>query len=110
MSEVNVTPWPETSEPEEATLRMLLEKENLNSSLWSRESGDRFPVQRYNIARVIYCIEGGIWFTLTDEGDRTIELEPGDRIDILAGIRHGAIVGMDGVTCLEGTPRVIPAT
>jgi quercetin dioxygenase-like cupin family protein len=51
---------------------------------------------------VVYCVEGGIWFTLPDEGDRTIELEPGDRLDLPAGVRHGAIVGMDGVTCLEG--------
>ncbi len=109
MSEVKHTPWQQSAEPDEATLRALLEKENLSISIWAWESGERFPVQKSTLARAIYCIEGGIWFTLTDEKDRMIELEPGDRLDIPAGVRHGAIVGMDGVTCLEGTPRTITA-
>ena len=31
----------------------------------------------------------------------TIDLEVGDRLDLPAGTRHDAVVGRDGVTCLE---------
>jgi quercetin dioxygenase-like cupin family protein len=105
MSEVTYTPWNQNEEPDESELRARLENEGLIPSSWSCESGERFPVQKTTTARTVYCVEGGIWFILTDEKDRTIELEPGDRIDIPAGIRHGVMAGMDGVTCLEGTPK-----
>ena len=31
----------------------------------------------------------------------TVELAPGDRLDLPAGTSHDAVVGPDGVTCLE---------
>jgi len=79
-----------------------MQAENLSPYMWANDSGYRYPVHSHDYHKVIYCLEGGIWFTLPDEGDRAIELEPGDRLDLPAGVRHGAIVGMDGVTCLEG--------
>jgi quercetin dioxygenase-like cupin family protein len=106
MPEVIVTPWQQDGEPNESILRAMLEKEGLIPSTWSRESGERFPVQTSSTTRIVYCIEGGIWFMITDDKDRVIELEPGDRIEIPAGVRHGAMAGMDGVTCLEGTPTI----
>jgi hypothetical protein len=40
--------------------------------------------------------------TIRVEG-RDVELRPGDRIDLPAGVEHAATVGPDGVECLEGT-------
>jgi uncharacterized protein YjlB len=101
MSGVILTQWPQDHEPTEDELRGLMEAEGLSPHSWSNGSGDRYMVHSHDTHKVLYCVEGGIWFTLPDEGDRTIELEPGDRLDLPAGVRHGAIASMDGVTCLE---------
>ena len=101
MSEVTTTLWQGDDQPDEKMLRGLLEKESSHIELWSNASGDRYPVHSHDYHKVVYCVEGSIWFMITDERDREIELNPGDRIDIPAGIRHSAIAGLDGVTCLE---------
>jgi quercetin dioxygenase-like cupin family protein len=49
---------------------------------------------------VIVCVAGSISFHV-EGGD--MELRPGDRIDLPAGVEHAATVGPDGVECLEGT-------
>jgi hypothetical protein len=41
-----------------------------------------------------------IRFTLPAEDDYA-DLMPGDRLELPAGVRHGALVGPAGVTCLE---------
>jgi quercetin dioxygenase-like cupin family protein len=49
---------------------------------------------------VLYCAEGGITFRL-EPGGESLELRPGDRLDIEPGTMHSAIVGGEGVTCVE---------
>ena len=49
---------------------------------------------------MIVCVAGSISFRL---GDADVELRPGDRLDLAAGVEHAATVGDDGVECLEGT-------
>jgi quercetin dioxygenase-like cupin family protein len=101
MSTVEKTPWPHDHYPTERELRELMEAEELSPFSWANESGYRYPVHSHDYHRVIYCVEGSIWFSLPDERDRTIELEPGDRLDLPADVRHWAITGMEGVLCLE---------
>jgi quercetin dioxygenase-like cupin family protein len=101
MSNVEKTSWPHARAPIEEELRALMESEGLSPDSWANEQGYRYPVHSHDYHKVIYCVEGSIWFSLPDEGDRTIELEPGDRLDLPAGVRHWAITGMDGVLCLE---------
>ena len=43
---------------------------------------------------------GSIVFGLRADG-RSIELATGDRLELPAGTSHDAVVGPDGVTCLE---------
>jgi quercetin dioxygenase-like cupin family protein len=50
---------------------------------------------------VIYALQGSITFGLPQEG-RKIHLSAGDRLDLPAGITHDAVVGGEGVVCLEG--------
>jgi len=101
MTGVILTTGPEDV-PDENTLRQSLLDEGMEPIRWANASGDRYAVHNHDYHKVVYCVEGSIWFSITDDHDRTFELQPGDRLDIPPGIRHGAMAGMDGVTCLEG--------
>ena len=94
-------PWEDVDEPSEAELAQMMADEGLSPERWIAPSSYRFGVQENDYHKVVYCVEGAIWFTFPDNPDTVIELEPGDRLDLLAGIRHGAQVGMEGVVCLE---------
>ena len=95
------TPWEEIDWPDEDQLRQLMVKEGLAPQLWTADNGFRFDVHTHDYHKVVCCLEGSIWFTFPDDPDNVIELEPGDRLDLPAGIRHAALTGMDGVACLE---------
>ena len=101
MADVKLTLWTSDDQPDERTLRALLQREADQIEVWSNASGDRYMVHSHDYHKVVYCVEGSIWFMITDERDREVELNPGDRIDIPSGVRHSAIAGLDGVTCLE---------
>lgn len=94
-------PWP-TSEPPASTeaLEALLREEGLRPSRWSNRPGDRYPAHSHSYHKVLYCVRGGISFDLPDTS-QSFELARGDRLDIPPGVRHSAIVGPLGVTCVE---------
>jgi quercetin dioxygenase-like cupin family protein len=79
----------------------MMTGEGLSPQRWTADDGYRFDVHQHDYHKVIYCVDGSIWFTFPDDPDTVIELEPGDRLDLPAGIRHGALTGMEGVVCLE---------
>jgi quercetin dioxygenase-like cupin family protein len=95
------SPWQEVNLPTEDELRSLMRGEGLSPELWTADDGYRFDVHTHDYHKVIYCVDGCIWFTFPDQQGRVIELEQGDRLDLPAGVRHGALVGMEGVACLE---------
>jgi hypothetical protein len=45
-------------------------------------------------------IEGFAHFGLPGSGDK-LTLNPGDRLELPAGVSHNAVVGKQGVVCLE---------
>jgi quercetin dioxygenase-like cupin family protein len=49
---------------------------------------------------VIYVVEGTITFGLPEQG-RRIDLRAGDRMELPPGVVHDAVVGPEGVVCLE---------
>ncbi len=49
---------------------------------------------------MIYVLRGSITFGLPESGER-LTLHPGDRLDLPAGVQHDAVVGPQGVACLE---------
>lgn len=69
---------------------------------WSNAPGDVYPEHTHRYEKVLYCVRGSIRFTL--EG-RDLNLGPGDRMVLAPGMRHGAVVGPSGVTCIEGRGR-----
>jgi len=101
MPEPSVKRWPNPQPPADHTLESVFTAEGLSSSWWSNGPGDRYASHSHTYHKVLYCARGSIRFTLgTGE---TIELGPGDRLDLPPGTLHSAVVGPGGVTCLEAT-------
>jgi hypothetical protein len=77
-----------------------LTAQGLDASPWSNGPNDRYAPHAHGYDKVIACQAGSIRFGLPDRGVM-IDLSVGDRLDLPAGTRHDAVVGQDGVTCLE---------
>jgi len=99
-SEPRVTPWPHAEAPNESAIRQLLAAEGLRPYAWSNGPGDVYSAHHHAYHKVIYVVEGSITFGLPDEG-RPVTLNTGDRLDLPAGVVHDAVVGPQGVVCLE---------
>jgi quercetin dioxygenase-like cupin family protein len=96
----SVTRWSGES-PDEPALRHRMEVEGLSPYMWSNGPGDRYAPHSHGYDKVIYVVTGSIRFRLP-ELEESVELKPGDRLDLTAGTVHDAIVGEEGVRCLEG--------
>ncbi len=100
---MEVTRWQVETVPTDAELRGRMQAEGLSPHGWSNGPGDEYAVHSHSYVKVLYCVRGGIRFTLPDTNQQ-FDLGPGDRMVLPAGTRHGAIVGPAGVTCIEA-PR-----
>ena len=92
--------WSDESVPDEALLRSILADEDLHPYLWSNGPGDAYGAHNHSYHKVIYVVRGSITFGLPDSG-KEITLNSGDRLELPAGVTHNAVVGHEGVACLE---------
>lgn len=81
-------------------LSTRLHDEGLDPGTWSNGPGDRYAPHEHAYDKVLVCTAGSIRFGLPARGI-TVDLVPGDRLDLPAGTRHDAIVGTTGVAVLE---------
>jgi uncharacterized protein YjlB len=81
-------------------LEARLREAGLEPQAWSNGSFERYAAHDHPYDKIIVCATGSIRFGLPDLG-RMVELRTGDRLELPATTRHDAIVGPDGVTCLE---------
>lgn len=81
-------------------LEARLRAEGLEPGAWGNGPGDRYSAHEHGYDKVLVCAQGSIRFGLPASGG-AVDLAAGDRLDLPAGTRHDAIVGADGVTCLE---------
>ena len=81
-------------------LEARLRAEGLDPGAWSNGAGDRYGAHEHGYDKVLVCSRGSITFGLPGDGD-AVQLRAGDRLDLPAGTAHDAVVGPDGVTCLE---------
>jgi len=100
--------WEEQEPPQEEELWRRMRQEGLSPYTWSNGPGDAYAVHSHSYEKVLYCVRGSIRFTLPDTRDGSgstsaVDLAPGDCFILPAGIRHGALVGPQGVICLEAT-------
>ena len=100
MTTPQVTPWPDSTTPTEATLKQLCADEGLSPYPWSNGPHDVYSAHTHSYDKVIYVVRGSITFGLP-ELDQKLTLKAGDRLDLPAGTVHDAVVGADGVLCLE---------
>lgn len=92
------TPWHRVEAPTEDSLRTIFRKEGLSPTRWSNGPGDRYGRHSHTYHKVLYCISGSITFEVAG---KAVALAPGDRLDLAAGTPHSALVGPEGVVCLE---------
>ncbi len=85
---------------ESTDLRERLIGEGLDPGAWSNGPGDRYASHEHGYDKVIVVASGSIRFGLAAEG-RAVDLSTGDRLELPAHTAHDAIVGGDGVACLE---------
>jgi hypothetical protein len=66
---------------------------------WGNGPGERYAEHSHDYDKALYCVTGSVMFGTVD-GD--LPLGPGDRLELDRGTAHSAIVGPDGVRCVEG--------
>jgi quercetin dioxygenase-like cupin family protein len=103
--EILVTPWPNAQKPPEHELQRLLAEENLRPYRWSNGPHDIYSAHTHPYDKVIYVVSGSITFGLPGFG-KNLELKQGDRLDLPEGTVHSAIVGPEGVVCLEAHRQI----
>ena len=84
----------------EAGVADRLRAEGLDPAPWSNGPGDRYGAHEHGYDKVIAVASGSVVFGLPADG-RSVALAVGDRLELPAGTLHEAVVGADGVTCLE---------
>jgi uncharacterized protein YjlB len=100
MDEPLVTPWAESTPPTESKLMQLCAEQRLHPYQWSNGPHDTYAAHSHGYDKVIYVVKGSITFGLPQLGQK-LALKAGDRLDLPAGIVHDAVVGAQGVVCLE---------
>jgi quercetin dioxygenase-like cupin family protein len=111
---MEVIRWSEATPPQESTLLQRMQQKGLSPYLWSNGPGDTYAVHSHDYEKVLYCVQGSIRFSLPDYPDKSfdvtgipgvIDLSPGDCMILYANVRHSALVGPNGVACLEAARK-----
>ena len=100
MKAPHVTPWADSTTPNESTLWQLMTDEGLSPYSWSNGPHDVYSAHSHGYNKVIYVVKGSITFGLPQLNQQLV-LQAGDRLDLPAGTVHDAVVGAQGVVCLE---------
>jgi uncharacterized protein YjlB len=77
-----------------------LRAEGWHPAPWSNDPGDEYRAHQHDYDKVLVVASGSIRFGLPGTGT-SVDLAVGDRLDLPAGTSHDALVGPDGVNCLE---------
>jgi quercetin dioxygenase-like cupin family protein len=97
---INIQKWERRAQPTEDGLRQLMLDEGLSPYVWSNDPGDVYAAHTHSYHKVIYVVSGSITFGFPIDGE-PVTLRSGDRLDLPPRVPHNAVVGSDGVVCLE---------
>jgi quercetin dioxygenase-like cupin family protein len=99
----NVERWSGDSTPSEADVLQMIADKGFSGYRWANHPGDVYGAHSHAFPKIIFVIQGSITFGLPQE-EIQISLKAGDRLDLSRGTVHDAIVGAQGVICLEIHP------
>jgi len=101
MKRPNVGRWTWENTLSEGVLLRNLEMQGYSASRWIKDAGFKFPPRRDDYDKVILVVRGSITYRVP-LANEDFALHPGDRLELPAGFAHDALVGPEGVLCLEG--------
>jgi quercetin dioxygenase-like cupin family protein len=85
-----------------STLRRTLEAEGMTTAWWSDMPGTSVPAHSHPFPETRWVLSG---FLSVAVGAETLQLGPGDRLDLPAGTSHATeVVGLAPVVYVTGTP------
>lgn len=84
----------------EAQLHDQLVNEGLHPTHWSNDPQFVYGVHDHPYGKVLVVVSGSVTFTING-GTRVVRMQPGDRLTLDPRTPHSAVVGPDGVVCLE---------
>ena len=90
--------WSRHYESAEEELFELLRVKNITAERWESEAGEEFAAHAHDYDKQLWCAEGSMVLHIND---KKYSLQPGDTLDLPAGTKHEATVGMTGVVCFE---------
>lgn len=97
---VRVIRWSGGQHPTLSAITRQMQREQLRPYFWENAPNYRYGIRSHGYAKVMYVIEGTLELTFPETNAR-VRLRAGDRIEIPAGILHGAIIGSSGAKCVE---------
>ena len=77
-----------------------MKEEGLVPYRWDNNPHVVYSQHDHPYDKVIYCVEGSIEFRMPSLHQSSL-MKPGDRLELPAGTSHSAVVGPQGVVCLE---------
>lgn len=92
--------WPGDLPPDESEVQRFLRQQDLVGYRWSNAPGDVYGAHSHPFHKIIIVLQGSITFVLPDF-EREVTLGIGDRLELAAGVVHEAVVGQQGVICIE---------
>lgn len=81
-------------------IALRLREEGLAPSTWANGPHDTYGAHEHRYDKILVVAAGSITFGLPVSGEQ-LALAEGDRLELPSGTVHDAVVGPDGVTCLE---------
>jgi len=84
----------------EAEILKQFTEEGLSAERWSNEPHAVYAPHHHPYGKILWVASGSIVFTLEDE-KREVSMKSGDRLELPPGTVHSAVVGPQGVVCLE---------
>jgi cupin superfamily acireductone dioxygenase involved in methionine salvage len=92
--------WSRVEVPTEREIRLIMAGEGLHAHRWSNAPGDVYTTPTHPSRKMLYVVAGSITFGLPEGGQR-VTFHAGDRLDLPKSTMHDAVVGPEGVVCLE---------
>lgn len=99
---VQVTLWDEPRRPDEGALRARLTQAGYLVVRWQNGPAEGYRAHAHIYPELLWIVSGSITVILPAD-KRLLELGPGDRMEVPAGVLHGILAGPDGAAYLLAT-------